>query len=63
MKFRIGEKVKFLNEVGEGEIVSVIDKKSVLVQTSDGFELPVLTTELISAGGEYKEDKIEDILQ
>ena len=47
MKFQIGDKVKFLNEVGEGEIVSVIDKSTVFVRTADGFEIPIMISELV----------------
>lgn len=47
MKFQIGDKVKFLNEVGEGEIVSVINKTTVFVRTSDGFEIPIMVSELV----------------
>jgi len=47
MKFKIGDKVNFLNESGGGTIVKIIDSKIVHVETSDGFELPVLSSELI----------------
>jgi len=45
--FRIGEKVKFLNEKGGGKVVSIIDKKMVKIETDDGFEMPVLVKDLI----------------
>jgi len=47
MKFKVGDKVKFLNENGGGKVVSIVDSKLVKVETDDGFEMPVLTTELI----------------
>lgn len=47
MKFKIGDKVNFLNESGGGTIVKIIDSKIVHVETADGFELPVLSSELI----------------
>ncbi len=47
MKYQIGDKVKFLNEVGEGEVVSIIDKSKVYIMTTDGFEVPVLISELV----------------
>ena len=53
MKFNVGEKIKFLNDVGGGTITSIIDKKMVLVRTEDGFEIPVLISELVHYGGEY----------
>ncbi len=47
MKFKVGDKVNFLNESGGGTIVKVIDSKIVHVETADGFELPVLSSDLI----------------
>lgn len=47
MGFKVGDKVKFLNENGGGVIKAVIDSKLVKIETDDGFEMPVLTTELI----------------
>jgi hypothetical protein len=50
MKCGIGDKVRFLNDVGGGTVTKIIDKKTVAVQTDDGFEIPVLDSELIIIG-------------
>ena len=47
MKFKIGEKVNFLNESGGGKVVKIIDNRMVLIETDDGFEMPVVTSDLI----------------
>lgn len=47
MKFKIGERVNFLNESGGGKVVKVIDNRLILIETDEGFEMPVLATELI----------------
>jgi hypothetical protein len=47
MKFKVGDKVNFLNESGGGVITEIIDSKMVKVEVDDGFEMPVLTSELI----------------
>lgn len=47
MNFNKGDRVKFLNDVGKGTIIGLIDKEMVLVLTDDGFEYPVLRKELI----------------
>jgi len=47
MKFKAGDRVKFLNEKGEGRIISILDKDKALVQIEDGFEIPVMVSELI----------------
>jgi hypothetical protein len=52
MKFKIGDKVRFLNEKGEGIITKIINKNSVGVTIEDGFELPFLISELVSVFNE-----------
>jgi hypothetical protein len=47
MELRIGDKVRFLNEVGGGRITSVINKEMVNVETDDGFEVPTRINNLI----------------
>ncbi|MES2680439.1 MAG: Smr/MutS family protein [Bacteroidota bacterium] len=47
MKLRIGDKVRFLNEVGEGIISRIKDKNTVFVEMQDGFEIPFLITQLV----------------
>jgi len=47
MKYNIGDKVKFLNEVGGGTVVKYIDNETVAVLNEDEFEIPVLMSELI----------------
>jgi len=47
MKLRIGDKVRFLNEVGEGVITRFKDKETVFVEMADGFEIPYLTKHLV----------------
>src|ERR1043165_7899199 len=47
MKLRIGDKVRFLNEVGEGVVSRIKDKHTVFVEMSDGFEIPFMARELV----------------
>ncbi len=47
MKFKIGDKVKFIDEMGGGVVTGVVDSKLVKVKSDDGFEMPVLTKDLI----------------
>jgi len=47
MKFNIGDKVRFLNDVGGGKVVKFIDKYTVLVLNHDDFEIPYPESELI----------------
>lgn len=55
-----GDRVKFLNDVGEGIVVSIIDKKTVMVKTEDEFDVPVLMKDLIvvESGRETREETI-----
>jgi hypothetical protein len=47
MKFKVGDKVKFLNEKGGGIISKVISASMVHVMTEDGFELPYMPGDLV----------------
>ena len=44
---KIGDRVKFLNEVGGGIVVAYQTRNIVLVRTPDGFEIPTLTSDVI----------------
>lgn len=47
--FRPGDRVKFLNEKGGGIVVRMMDTRMVLVAIEDGFEIPVLASDLVPA--------------
>lgn len=49
MKFKIGDKVKFLNDVGGGIVSKILSPTMVNVMVGDGFDIPVLTSELVLA--------------
>jgi len=49
MKFKLGDKVKFLNEHGGGVISKVVSSKLVYVKIEDGFEIPTMASELVLA--------------
>jgi hypothetical protein len=47
MQLNKGDRVKFLNDTGGGIITRIRDAKMVIVETEDGFEIPVHVSELI----------------
>jgi hypothetical protein len=47
MTLKIGDRVRFLNDIGGGIVTAFIDQKMVEVETDDGFEIQVLATELL----------------
>lgn len=59
MNFKVGDRVSFLNEKGGGVITKIISHELVHVADSDGFEIPVLTREIIKAGLAEASDDIE----
>lgn len=64
MKIKVGDRVKFLNDIGSGEVTRIIDQKTALVQIDGGFEMPTLIKELVVAGGSYgREEEEEDEVQ
>jgi hypothetical protein len=44
---KIGDKVRFLNDVGGGVVAGFQGKDTVLVQDEDGFDVPVLIKECV----------------
>ena len=47
-----GDKVRFLNEVGGGVVSGFRDKNTVLVEDSDGFEIPMSVTDVVVVADE-----------
>ena len=45
---KVGDKVKFLNDVGGGVVISFISKNMVNVENEDGFEIPYPITGLLN---------------
>jgi hypothetical protein len=52
VELKRGDRVKFLNDTGSGIVTRIIDKEMVMVKTDDGFEYPVLGSELLKGGGD-----------
>jgi hypothetical protein len=64
MTLKIGDRVRFLNDIGGGIVTAFIDQKMVEVQTDDGFDIPVAATELlIEASAGYGFDGTEKGMQ
>jgi hypothetical protein len=57
MKYNVGDKVRYLNDVGGGKISKIINSNKVNIIDEDGFEIPVLTTDIVVVGRDeaYKE--------
>ncbi len=47
MELKVGDKVKFLNDTGGGEVTGIISSHMVNILDEEGFEVPVLTEELL----------------
>jgi len=47
MKFRLGDRVKYLNEHGGGVVSKIVSSNMVYVKDADGFEIPTMTNELV----------------
>lgn len=62
MKFKTGDRVKFLNEAGGGTITEISSQKIVKVRIEEGFEIPVLVNDLIKADEttEYEQEVVPD---
>jgi hypothetical protein len=59
VNFKIGDRVSFLNEKGGGIISKILDDGVVQVTIEDGFDIPVMITNLINTGSKEISDDIE----
>jgi hypothetical protein len=60
MKIKVGDRVKFLNDTGSGEVTRIVDPKTALVQVDDGFEVPWMIADLVVDTGKYDIDHEEE---
>jgi DNA-nicking Smr family endonuclease len=51
VRYKTGDRVRFLNDVGGGVVTRIDSQGMVLVQTPDGFEIPVQAGDLVPAQG------------
>ncbi len=58
MKFKVGDKVNFLNESGGGVVTAIVDNRMVKVEVDGGFEMPVMESDLIL---DYRAKEAENI--
>ncbi|MFH0867357.1 MAG: DUF2027 domain-containing protein [Bacteroidota bacterium] len=49
MKFKPGDKVSFLNERRDGIVKKVLNNKMVIVEIEEGFEIPVIESDLVKS--------------
>lgn len=47
MRIKVGDRVRFLNEIGGGKVKRLLDKQMVEVETADGWGIPYLINELV----------------
>lgn len=59
MKYRLGEFVRFVNERREGIITRIIDEDTIAVTDDDGFEIPVLASQVTRVHGKSELTDIE----
>lgn len=60
MSIKVGDRVKFLDDEGGGTVVKIINDKQAMVQTSDGFDVPSLISQLVKteSGGEVQKKPV-----
>ncbi len=57
MKFKVGDKVLFLNEKGGGIVTRIVDEEIVHVSIDDGFEIPYAVGDLIRTAHDGREEQ------
>lgn len=59
MVYKVGDKVSFLNEKRNGFVKKIINNQMVSVEIEDGFEIPVLTKELVKVQSAQEKEREE----
>ncbi len=54
---KVGDRVKFMNDVGGGLVTKVVSKSLVHVENEDGFEIPTLVSDLVVIADEQYAEK------
>ncbi|WP_411273150.1 Smr/MutS family protein [Daejeonella sp.] len=57
MKYKLGEFVRFVEERREGYITRIIDDQTIAVTDEDGFEIPVLASQVTRVHGKSADDE------
>jgi hypothetical protein len=60
---KVGDRVKFLNDVGGGVVIAIKDKRVAVVMQDDGFEMPVLLHECLKTETETSAPKPKPIIE
>lgn len=60
MKYKLGEFVRFVEERREGYITRIIDDATIAVTDEDGFEIPVLASQVTRVHGQIPDLQAED---
>ena len=61
---KIGDKVRFLSEVGGGRVSGFQGKDIVLVEDEDGFDVPMKINEVVVVGEEsYETSRMVEVKQ
>ena len=58
MKYKLGEFVRFVEERREGYITRIIDESTIAVTDEDGFEIPVLASQVTRVHGQNSNDDL-----
>ena len=58
MKYKLGEFVRFVEERREGYITRIIDEATIAVTDEDGFEIPVLASQVTRVHGQNSNDDL-----
>lgn len=63
MEFKVGERVRFIDDVGEATIIKIIDQDFVLIEDDNGFEYQIKAIELMPSMDRGKEFDAYDSME
>lgn len=60
MEFKVGDKVRFLDQVGEGEVIGIVDEKTVTVMDDTGMDFDFPKSKLVLSGSRMADHRSYD---
>lgn len=63
MSIKVGDRVRFLSDTGEGLVVKILDEYRVMVEDDSGFEYEHLIKDLLAVGARADEKEKYDLVE
>lgn len=60
MELKVGDRIKFLDQVGEGVVKSILNNNQLIIEDHDGFDYTVHASEVIKSASDSEQKKLSE---